>query len=239
MGRLFGWFRSTGAFLVARPMALLVVVGAALGGALAGVPTGSEVFDYMWRNPQFCGDCHVHDYANEAWARSVHAHLTTCHDCHRVPIRHYPHNLVLAVFDRPQTPEDIRSADVGAVLCEQCHSRTGAAEHLTGPMPDELRIAVPKIDDSPLHRVHLDAPDRLPSRYHGGAAPEGDAAPTPIVCLDCHGGSDLEVHTFTADTQDCVGCHEGILPTDERGADLSCLDCHARGFVAGPPLPGE
>lgn len=233
---LLRWLRSTRAFLVAQPAALLVVVGAGLGGAGVGVPTGAQVFRYMWRDPAFCGDCHVHPYANEAWARSVHAQLTTCHDCHRVPITHYPHNLWMMVFDRPHTPEDIRQADVALVLCEQCHSRDGAGEELSGPMPAELRASVPKIDDSPLHRAHLDAPDRAPTRYHGGdpvrlAASEG--RPTPIVCLDCHGGEDLEVHTFAATTLDCDGCHGDIVPKDESGADLSCLDCHARGFVEG------
>jgi hypothetical protein len=229
------WVCGTLAFLRGQPAALLLVAAAGAAGAASGVPTGGVVFDYLWRDPQFCGTCHVHDYANEAWARSPHAALTTCHDCHRVPIRHYPHNLWLAVFDRPQTPEDVRSADVATVLCEQCHAEGGEHEALSGPMPDELRVAVPKVDGSPLHRLHLDAPDRRPPRYHGGD-PADPVAPGPIVCLDCHGGQDLEVHTFTATARDCAACHRGLDPTDERGAALSCLDCHAAGFV-GAPLP--
>jgi hypothetical protein len=235
----WAWARGTLGYLVGSPAAALLVAGAGLSGALSGAPVGERLYDYMWRDPVFCGDCHVHDYANEAWARSVHSELTTCHDCHRVPIRHYPRNLYKAVFARPSTPEDVPSAHVGAVLCEQCHAEDGGEEPLTGPMPGELRAMVAKVDGSPLHRAHLDATRRTPGRYAGGhggpAKPEatGHAADGGISCLDCHGGKDLQVHTFSADSRDCVECHEGITPTDERGGELSCLDCHGRGFV-GP-----
>ncbi|MCA9493563.1 MAG: hypothetical protein KC621_26710 [Myxococcales bacterium] len=241
-----GWLRSTAAYVVGSPITLGLVAIAGLSGAGAGVPAGQKLYDYMWRDPVFCGDCHIHDYANIAWERSVHAQLTTCHDCHRVPIRHYPRNLVMAVFARPQTPEEVPNAHVGAVLCERCHAVEGMEEELTGPMPEELRGAVTKIDQSPLHRVHLDAESRTPERYHGGREPATPPEPHPagghgegeehaIACLDCHGGKDLEVHTFEASARDCVACHEGITPEDEHGASLSCLDCHGRGFVGSQP----
>lgn len=252
MRRLLAWVRATRDFLRGQPAALLVVLAAALTGVGAGVPTGQTMYTYMWADPDFCATCHVHDYANTAWSRSVHAQLTTCHDCHRVPIRHYPRNLALTLFDRPQTPEDVPSAEVGAVLCEQCHAEEGGHHPLTGPMPAELRPVVPKIDASPLHRVHLDALERAPSRYQGGPDPD---APKPvsaghveaaelgersaIECLDCHGGRDLSVHTFDADARDCVTCHEGITPKDETGAELSCLDCHGSGFLAAGEHEGS
>lgn len=243
---LLSWARSTAGYVLGSPVTLGLVAVAGLSGAGAGVPAGEKLFDYMWRDPVFCGDCHIHDYANLAWERSVHAQLTTCHDCHRVPIRHYPRNLVMAVFARPATPEEVPSAHVGAVLCAQCHTAEGAEEELTGPMPEDLRASVTKVDHSPLHRVHLDADHRTPTRYHGGrepAAPAEAAAPhdseSPIACLDCHGGKDLEVHTFSASARDCVACHEGITPRDEHGASLSCLDCHGRGFVGTQPEPVE
>lgn len=243
MRRFLAWLRDNRAYLLAQPSALLVVVVTGLAGVGAGIPTGDHLYTYMWRDPMFCGDCHVHDYANEAWEQSVHAQLTTCHDCHQVPIRHYPRNLFVTVFDRPETPEDIPAAHVGTVLCEQCHSQAGAAAPLTGPMPDDLRGMVAKIDGSPLHRIHMDAKDRVPSQYKGGHGKAKEAEPsdakrpdhdTPsgVVCLDCHGGADLDVHTFAADPRDCETCHEGITPADERGDALSCLDCHGPGFVS-------
>ncbi|MES2639466.1 MAG: hypothetical protein V4850_08270 [Myxococcota bacterium] len=209
----FVWLRSTRAWLVLHPVSLAVVVFALVGGGASGVPAGAAMHTYMWKDARFCDDCHVHDYANEAWERSAHARLTTCHDCHRVPIRHYPNNLYLALFDRPQVPEDIPQPDVGVVICEQCHSETGDDEPLTGPLPEKLRPWVVKVDQSPLHRLHLDATSRV------------------IECLDCHGGRHLEVHRFTATSEGCETCHAGIRPEDESGRTLSCLDCHAQGFL--------
>ncbi|MDP2310684.1 MAG: hypothetical protein Q8P18_32000 [Pseudomonadota bacterium] len=213
---VFAWMRSTRAWLVLNPLSLALVAFALAGGGAAGVPVGDGMYTYMWQDARFCDDCHVHDYANEAWERSAHSRLTTCHDCHRVPIRHYPSNLYLALFDRPQVPEDIPQPDVGVVICEQCHSDAGDEEPLTGPLPEDLRALVVKVDGSPLHRVHLDAK-------------AGESG--PIECLDCHGGRHLEVHRFTATSEACVACHDGVRPEDESGRTLSCLDCHQTGFL--------
>ena len=246
---MFGWLRERGAWLVVHPAALGLVVASAFGGGAAGVPAANGLYDYMWRDPRFCGDCHVHDYANKAWSESVHARLTTCHDCHRVPLRHYPVNLWDAIFARPHTPEDIPIAEVHVVLCEQCHAR-GNTEPLTGPMPESLRSQVPKIDASPLHRVHLDADHREPTPYHGGK-PGGEPPKRAdvvdkqaIVCVDCHSGPHEQVHKFTATSERCETCHAGMHPKDESGRAMSCLDCHVRGFLGetptatSAPLPG-
>lgn len=235
------WVRSTITFLFANPASLAVVTLALIVGSAAGAPVSDKAYDYMWRDAQFCDDCHVHDYANQAWAKSVHGKLTTCHDCHRVPIRHYPKNLYVAVFRRPQVPEDIPKPEVGVVICEQCHSSKGAEEPLTGPMPESIRTQVVHIDDSPLHRLHLDAKTRTPNRYQGGKDEAPSAEPAhgghgaivgegPITCLSCHGGENATAHQFPATTEVCEKCHEGIRPADESGDGLSCLDCHARGF---------
>ena len=246
---LVTYLQGTRVWLFAHPASLGTVAGALVFGSLAGLPAGEKMYDYMWADPRFCDDCHVHDYANEAWANGVHGRLTTCHDCHRVPIRHYPKNLYLAVFDRPQTPEDIPRPEVGVVICEQCHLESGAVEPLTGPMPDDLRRLLVRVDDSPLHTLHLESKTREPTVYQGGkpasshgAGPQGVESPAGagaehgegeagIVCLDCHGGLHLDVHRFTATSTACETCHEGIRPADESGRPLSCLDCHATGFL--------
>lgn len=247
---IIAYVLSTRVWLFAHPASLGVVIGALLSGSLAGLPAGDTMFRYMWADPRFCDDCHVHDYANQAWERSVHGQLTTCHDCHRVPIRHYPKNLVLALFDRPAGPDDIPRPEVTMVICEQCHSVSGAEEPLTGPMPEELRVQVVRVDDSPLHKLHLNAKSRVPSLYQGGKPDEvhtaatgegeaeahGEAASDKIECLDCHGGLHLKVHRFTATPDACESCHKGITPSDESGRSLSCLDCHARGFLGNTEL---
>lgn len=235
---LLAWLRATLAWLIANPASLLVVLAGFLGGSVSGKPVADALYGYMWSDAQFCDDCHVHDWANERWAASVHGTLTTCHDCHRVPIRHYPMNLAVTILDTPETPEDIPKAEVKMVICEQCHSQVGAEEELTGPMPPAVREQVVRIDHSPLHRTHLDAEFRKPGAYKGGKpgvdgehteALEGEEG--KITCLDCHGGEDLNVHRFVATSADCEECHHDIAPKDEAGNELSCLDCHGRGFV--------
>ncbi len=234
------WLRSHWTFLLAHPAVLVMVIVAAGAGGVAGVPAGDEMYMYMWRDPNFCNDCHVHDYANERWAASVHGRLTTCHDCHRVAIRHYPVNLYVTLFATPEVPEDIPTAEVEMVVCEQCHLATDEGEPLTGPMTAALRARVPKVDDNPLHKIHLNAKERRPSAYQGGT---GELEPAEgeldegraVVCLDCHGGDRLNVHRFVAQSDDCEACHEGIRPKDLGGRPLECLDCHARGFEGVTP----
>lgn len=259
MRRLFAALADSGRWLVAEPWRLVVVLLAAVAGAAAGVPAGNAAFHYTWKDARFCDDCHIHDYANEAWARSAHADLTTCHDCHRVPIAHYPRNLWMTAFDRPEGPEDIHAPDIPIVVCAQCHLEDGGHEPLTGPMPDEVRKAVVKVDHSPLHKAHLDAASRVPAAYQGGATKLAEGT---IACMDCHGSESNRAHRFEPTTETCVACHQelhvptrpaavggaappgshppDLTPATTAGADsnafapeaLPCRQCHLGGFLA-------
>lgn len=185
-------------------------------GLASGVPPGNAMFDYTWRDADFCDDCHVHDYANEAWKRSPHVGLTTCHDCHRVPIRHYPRNLWMMVSDRPQGPEDFHAPHIPIVVCGQCHLSEQEEEPLTGPMPEEIRKHVVKVDLSPLHKLHL-------SKEQDGE---------PIDCMSCHGGETNRAHRFEATQDNCVVCHEDRkIPASSGVAALTCKECHFAGFT--------
>ena len=229
---LRSWVRGSAAHLRERPARLVFVVCALLAGGLAGIPTGEGVYRYTWTDSRFCDDCHVHDYANEAWEKSVHAGLTTCHDCHRVPISHYPRNLWLAAFDRPQGREDIHRPHVETVICSQCHLREGLSEKLTGPMPQAVRRRVVKIDDSELHRVHLDAENRSPGAYRGaGDDVAADTEPASIDCVDCHGSAEDQAHQFTATARGCVECHEHQAVEGLGAALIDCRECHFDGFL--------
>jgi 5-methylcytosine-specific restriction endonuclease McrA len=226
-------------------------------GAVAGTPLGHRVYDYQWSDARFCDDCHAHDYANEAFAESAHASLTTCHDCHRVPIRHYPRNLFVTIFDKPQSADDIHRPDVETVICAQCHLGNGHKEELTGPMPDAIRDRVPKIDDSPLHRVHVDAATRQPPFDEPPAGHEGDSAAdghegdsaeaehggdahesgghggerSAITCMDCHGAESNRAHHFGSTDANCLACHtshDGAMRLD----GVRCQHCHGAGFLA-------
>jgi hypothetical protein len=203
------------------------------------MPVAEVGYDYTWRDSDFCDDCHVHDYANERYAQSRHVGVTTCHDCHRVPISHYPRNLYGVVFKTYAGPEDIHTPHVPSHICASCHLDGHEAE-LTGPMTPELLAEIVKVDESPLHRVHLEAKGREPSEAQGGGPPEGEfpsahsehaEGDDRITCLDCHGSGDAEAHRFETASSNCVDCHRGIAPHAGQLGDLECRDCHFDGFL--------
>jgi hypothetical protein len=240
--RAKAWVQHTTRFLLDHPGSLAVVLGALLLGGAAGWPVGDETFRYLWADDRFCNDCHVHDYANEAFEKSVHQGFTTCHDCHLVPIRHYPRNLFVTLLAPPQGPEDIPPPEIDTVICVRCHSAQAAEEHLTGPMSPELRPLIVKIDDSPGHRVHLgstrrdptateDLPEDPPtwSERHG-TRPDWDAG--RIGCADCHGGGPNRAHRFEATAENCLQCHEQERPHAGDHTMLDCRSCHFAEFVA-------
>jgi hypothetical protein len=257
--RGWAWTKDQGRYLIESPVRMAAFAGAFVIGGVSGAPVGDSVYDYMWRDADFCNDCHVHDYADEAWARSIHANVTTCHDCHLVPFMHYPVMAAGTVLDPPQSPEEVKKAHVPNVICEACHVAASTHE-LTGPMTEEVRKDVVKIDDSPLHRVHLDAESRDPGTYlgsdHGTGAhaepeplPEGHEPPATaeghgehgeeggsvIHCMDCHGsGGNAEAHRFTAARSNCLECHGGIDVAVGRLTELRCRECHYTGFVGVP-----
>lgn len=242
---LRGWLAASAAFLRARPASLAGVLGAAVFGAALGVPTGQTTFTYLWADDRFCNDCHVHDYANENFDRSVHQGVTTCHDCHLVPLSHYPKNLYVTVFATPQVPEDIPRSHVETVVCVRCHSEQAADEALTGPMSPELRPLITKIDHSPGHLRHLGATRRDPAATEDlprgdetwaerhGQLPDWHAG--RIQCVDCHGSRAADAHRFSSTAENCLACHESERPhTDSRMA-LDCRSCHFAEFVTPEP----
>lgn len=241
--RLKAWSRDSAAYIAESPTRVGIIAVALVAGAAIGAPVGQAGLNYTWVNPNFCDDCHVHDYANEAYWASVHAGVTTCHDCHRVPLSHYPHNLRVTLFATPQTPEDIHNPEVASVLCGACHLQSLAHEELTGPLTEEVREHVVKIDESPLHKAHLTSKVRDPGTYRGGGDLEpiefhGVGAETEgaIRCMDCHGsGGDFAAHRFTASRENCVACHKGLDHSAGRIEALQCHECHFVDFVGARP----
>lgn len=230
------WVSDTGTFLSARPVSAAAVAVALAAGLVAGTVPAEGAFDYTWRDAEFCDDCHVHDYANEAFFRSPHAGLTTCHDCHRVPIAHYPRNVVLTPLS---TGEELAHAPhVESVICSACHLEDHEGE-LTGPMTEALRDRLVKVDDSPLHQVHLTAESRSPGTGRGepsAEAADDDHGPThTIECMDCHGSESNRAHKFEATRANCIACHEEIGESAGRLAELQCQECHFEGFVGQAP----
>jgi hypothetical protein len=225
------WLADVREHLKARPARVAAVGGALAVGMALGVPFEEAAFTYTWVDPAFCNDCHVHDYANEAYDRSVHAGLTTCHDCHLVPIRHYPRNLWLMLTDPPQGPEDIHAPEVEAVVCAQCHAEGGDHGPLTGPMGESVRKLTVKIDGSELHMRHLNAESRDPGAARGG---DGSAGDGDITCMDCHGAESNRAHAFAATSENCLSCHKELDHGTHGMERLECRECHFQGFVGWP-----
>ena len=200
---------------------LLVVLAALAAGVIAGLPMEEKLYSYMWRDARFCNDCHVHDYANQAWEESAHGELTTCHDCHRVPIRHYPRNLINTIFAPPQSEDDIHPPSLPTVICAQCHFSEGGDEPLTGPMPDELRGWVVHVDESPLHRIHLDADSRVPRGESPQHGEEGDDTAAGQAGHNSE-GDDSASHGGPAG--EASGGHGGHGEVEE--GPITCMDCH-------------
>lgn len=241
-------------FILSKPLYIGLLLLAASIGVVVGVPAGNTAYHYTWNDYRFCDDCHIHDYANEAYERSVHFGLTTCHDCHRVPIRHYPSNLVKTILYGAIPFEEFKKPTVPSVICEQCHTEEHADEPLTGPMPEELRQRVVKIDTSPLHLSHLRSKTRDPGAYRG-AKPGTEPKPLTehtggfhfetvveetaswdngvIVCMDCHGEESNRPHGFSANRDNCVACHSEMKLGSKRLDKISCEECHFWGFAAG------
>lgn len=254
LGRVRSSLVDSWRFLVANPVRLLGVGGALLAGSAAGVPAGDEVYTYLWADYRFCNDCHVHDYANEAYERSVHFGMTTCHDCHLVPIRHYPRNLWITVFDTPQTAEDIHPPDVENVICTRCHSSETDDEALTGPMSQAVREIVVKIDESPMHLLHMRSETRDPGVYRGGGHGEGGknghgeashgAEPAAGGEEAADGGGHGPTHGVTAGWDagviTCMDCHgsESNRAHQFEASTSNCLACHEDIAPEGSPIAG-
>ena len=252
--RVRAWLKDSIAFVLSKPAHLLMVGGFFLAGSIAGTPVGSSFYTYMWADHRFCDDCHVHDYANEGYEHSVHSGVTTCHDCHLVPIRHYPRNLVITLFDTPESQDDIHRPDVANVICSRCHSKETDDEEMTGPMNPELRKRIVKVDESPLHMAHLSATKRAPEEEQGGPrageeVPEREAshslhgeAPSwdkgEIGCMDCHGSENNRAHHFEAIRADCIACHMHQDEGAHQMGGLECRECHFSGFVGKRPDEG-
>jgi hypothetical protein len=240
-------------FIVATPTRVALIGAAFALGAVAAIPSADAGFNYTWKNAEFCDDCHIHDYANEAFFRSAHANVTTCHDCHRVPIMHYPWNMYVTITHGPLTPEEMHRPNVPTILCATCHTNEGV-EEMTGPMTEALRQRIVKIDDSPLHLVHRLAESRVPSRAQAGPAepPAADAhaeqpapaahgghAESAITCMDCHGSENNRAHQFRPNRENCVACHTEADHAGGRLDQLQCQECHFDGFVGRPGVIGE
>lgn len=213
-------------------------------GTFVGVYGGYHVSEVVWNDAKFCTSCHVHDYANYGWERSIHGSKTTCHDCHHQPLRAYVKEMYVMLTKRPTFPQDLHHTPyIKKDLCAACHvSNAADRSSITGPMKFEDISKIPKVDLSEMHRIHLGAKTDLTLlNSHETSEAERRAEPITelpvskgeerlVTCADCHGGPANRGHNFSAVDASCVRCHDGPHKTPV-GEVFGCRNCHFQGFL--------
>lgn len=224
-----------------------VLIAALIGGLVVGAFPGYKLYEYAWKNPRFCLNCHVHDYAVHGWSESIHGKKTTCHDCHQQRLRDYIRELGMMFYSSPQFPKDLHHTPyVKPELCSACHLSEGAsAQPLTGPMSQEDLDLIPKVDLSFLHKVHLNKTTDLTllNEHQQRIQPEGPEAlkevldygrtkakERPIGCADCHGGPTNRGHNFSAVDLSCARCHP-MARHSPVALQSGCRLCHFGDFM--------
>jgi hypothetical protein len=247
-GRALGW---TNAWFGLDRRAWLLTIPILLGSGAVGAKVGYEGYRYAWIAPEFCYACHIHDYAVGDWRHSIHGDVVTCHDCHRVPLMHYTKTLLHTFYQRPSFPEDLHHLPrIPNETCESCHIAAAAEYHdLSSPMPEEVYDRIVRVDESPAHRLHMQATSRDPGderggeggaphrahrlTEHGPKADELGIGSGEIECIDCHGSEANRYHNFFARDENCVQCHEHLTIRGEHLRDFDCRHCHFQDFL--PP----
>lgn len=225
---------------------LLFMSPAIFIGALVGAYPGFKMYEYTWKNANFCTTCHVHDYANVGWQNSIHGEKTTCHDCHHQPLRAYLKETYIMLTKNPKFPEDLHHTPyVKKDLCAACHVSDAADKStITGPMEFEDIQKIPKVDLSYLHKTHLaketeftllnshqlSESERAAQPIPPKELPRDKAEKRPITCADCHGGPLNRGHNFSSVDATCVRCHENAHQT-KVGKTYGCRSCHFSGFM--------
>lgn len=232
-----------------------------IAGALIGIYPGYKAYEYTWVESGFCTRCHIHDYANISWKKSVHGAVTTCHDCHHQPLIQYLEEAVALVTKKPSFPVDLKHVPhVDKHLCETCHWDFGKSgkPDVAGPLKAHDLKDIPKVSNTRLHKLHLSKQVKLPfpSKQHLDTQPTDNLVNTSMIgyeskevgkkewasrditCVDCHGGIANRAHNFSATDIACVRCHNAMhkdFAPSKVQATFGCRNCHFIEFMVETP----
>lgn len=203
--KVVDWF-SEGISTKAKIILMVIALGFMLGVGFIGY----KINDYFENDPKSCGVCHVHDSANEAWAKSKHASVG-CHTCHHSTKIDQIKQLYSFVFlghkrVSPRHGEII----VAWKVCFQCHWDRNSK------FPN-----APLVNRSRYHAKHVFIEQIECSKCHGYKIHQ---FPTEErFCLKCHEGK--EVHGTGMEKLACLNCHTDRT-ADLRPGRKKCLFCH-------------
>jgi predicted CXXCH cytochrome family protein len=136
-----------------------------------------------------------------------------------------------------------RSRHAGKATCVDCHPDAREVPHPERQFLSarQFRVAMSEY----CQRCHFSDYQRTLDSVHAEPLKRGDV--TAPVCVDCHGGHDVDrpnaPRTRVADT--CARCHEGIAKryaASVHGRDVAkdiadvptCTDCHRTHDIGGP-----
>ncbi len=209
-------------------------------GAILGAYPGYKAYEYTWIDSGFCTSCHIHDYANTSWKKSIHGSITTCHDCHHQPLVQYFDEAAALILKKPQFPVDMKHVPyVDKHLCESCHWDFGKAghPHVAGPLQEHQLKDIPKVSNTRLHKLHLSKEVSMPypKQQHldegfskGDIAPKVKSANQASAESEAKGSHDSGSETFPKRSITCVDCHGGMANRAHNfsATDVSCVRCH-------------
>jgi len=215
-------------------------------GGLIGLYPGYKMFEYIWVDAGFCTTCHVHDYVQSAWDKSVHGKVTTCHDCHHQSLHEYMIEPIILITKWPKFPMGLDHVPhVPNEICEACHMKNPKdMSTLAGPLSKNfIKNNVRKVDDLYLHKLHLSETTDLAVLEHFKIPKDQRSAnkaidvpkdkitkKRPIECSDCHGGPTNRAHNFSAVDYSCIRCHEKVHDS-AINTKFGCKNCHFHDFI--------
>jgi len=212
-------------------------------GIVLSIYPGYKTYEYVWKDASFCTSCHVHDYASNAWQASSHNQITTCHDCHHQPLRSYFKEFFIMIVKQPKYLKGLeRVPHVPKEICSACHiSDYKERGTISGPMRERDISKIPKIDQTFLHKLHLERQTDLELYTEQEITDPADIADPKqylsrergpkrkIICVDCHGGITNRAHSFVAVDLACTRCHYERHPSGFV-TEYGCRHCHFQDF---------
>ncbi len=223
------------------------VIGIFIIFFIAGGAFGYKGYKYMVHDAAFCGLCHAHDYAQDAWYEGAHYKSTTCHDCHHQSLYANVKGAFCMVFNPPKVGEIMHKIPkVEDKHCEKCHlpQPHGILLDILGPLDSYDINKIIKISETKGHRVHLSAKTRDPSEKikwntnlvakETTEKQKGKHDTAIINCTDCHGSKHNRAHSFNATADNCKECHKSIRVTKQVNAHIhqNCMLCHFSDFLS-------
>jgi predicted CXXCH cytochrome family protein len=168
-----------------------------------------------------------------------------CLECHRDPVE-FAFSGGTTKMLRVE-PREVERSVHAQVACADCHPGTTDVPHPERKLFSARQLTVAASEQC--RQCHFAEYRQSLESVHARAVARGDF--TAPVCVDCHGGHDIQPATEprTRVAEMCGRCHTktaGIYAASVHGQDVArnvadvptCTDCHGAHQIAGPGQPG-